>query len=168
MKKEVTIGLMTALLALPTLALADNNRGGLGVEMGADASLEHRAQIGDIDADGKLDVKIQQIKGEYRDSDDDNDSVADKREDADRRQDSKQKENRGEKSTTTDDEGKGWGRGGIRSFLSFFFGLPASTTVGDLRNELTAKGSASAAASTSKSQGLGFWARIFGAFKFGN
>ncbi|MDP3645810.1 MAG: hypothetical protein Q8R25_01870 [bacterium] len=66
---------------------------------------------------------------------------------------------------------KGWGKGGVRGFLSFLFGLPASTTVGELRAEMTATTTNSIGSgqgsSTSKSQGLGFWARILGVFHFG-
>ena len=74
----------------------------------------------------------------------------------------KGKEGKGEDkhATSTEKNGNGFGKGGIRAFLSWIFGLPASTTIGDLRAEVTA----STSASVSHSQGLGFWGRIFGLF----
>lgn len=67
--------------------------------------------------------------------------------------------------STSGDKGKGeeMGKGGIRAFFSWILGLPASTTVGDIRAQIAATTTASA----SHSEGLGFWARIFGAFHFG-
>lgn len=61
------------------------------------------------------------------------------------------------------DNGHGFGKGGIRAFFSWIFGFPASTTIGDIRAEMTATTTVGA----SHSEGLGFWARIFGAFHFG-
>lgn len=69
-------------------------------------------------------------------------------------------------STSSDDNGRGREKGMNRfsAFFSWLFGLPATTTVGDIRANIVA----STTATTSSSQGLGFWARIFGFFNFGN
>jgi hypothetical protein len=167
MKKQFTIGLATTLIMVPAFALAEGNikpYTGVSDDVEIGVALEHRVGAGDINADGKLDVSARGSAQMNNGTDDDNDGVAEKRMDAEHRQDAVAKQNRAEKSTTTEDKGQGWGKGGIRSFLSFFFGLPASSTVGDIRAGMTATTSAD----TSKSQGLGFWARILGAFKFGN
>ncbi len=69
-------------------------------------------------------------------------------------------------ATGTDENGNGKGGGHgnfISNFFQWLFGLPATTTVGDIRAAINA----SSTASTSPSQGLGFWARFFGFFHFG-
>lgn len=83
------------------------------------------------------------------------------------------KEQRGEKerelhatttASTSADRGKGLGRGGVPAFLRWLFGLPATTTVGDIRTAVQATTTAS---TTSPSQGLGFWAQLFGFLRLG-
>jgi hypothetical protein len=84
-------------------------------------------------------------------------------------------DDKGAAASSSDDRGKsedpGFGRGGIRAFLSWIFGLPDSTTVGDLRAQMNASTTASTSSGqgvgpeSSGSQGLGsFFKRIFGSF----
>ena len=53
--------------------------------------------------------------------------------------------------------------GGLGAFFSWFMGLPASTTVGDVRVQLTASSSATAG----HGEDLGIFARILSFFHFG-
>ncbi|MBI3630788.1 MAG: hypothetical protein HY221_00410 [Candidatus Sungbacteria bacterium] len=72
-----------------------------------------------------------------------------------------------EDASTTDKEGKGPKNGlhiGLPFFLQWLFGLPATTTIGQLRADIQASTTAS---TTSPSQGPGFWAHLFGFFHFG-
>ena len=123
--------------------------------------------VADLDRDGRLDV-VGRIHGDA-DMDDDNDGVNDQRGKKDEKRAEAARKESGEgrdESSIKNDDHRGFGKGGlpgqgIRSFVSFFFGLPASTTVGELRAQLAATTSTD----ISKSQGLGFWGRIFGAFR---
>ena len=144
-----------ALMASTGLALADSK--GLEVKLGANASAEHYVQIGDVS--GRLDVGIKGKEGH------DMGDIGDKRgEKRDREMNQRDHEEKKDHATSTRRDHEGFDKGGIRAFLSFFFGLPASTTVGELRAEMTATSSAN----VSNSQGLGFWARVFGAFRLGH
>lgn len=66
--------------------------------------------------------------------------------------------------TPSDDHGNGIVRGGIPAFFRWLFGLPATTTVGEIRTAVQATTTAS---TTSSSQGLGFFARLFAFLGFG-
>lgn len=66
-------------------------------------------------------------------------------------------------STTKSHEG--FGKGGLVGFFKWFFGLPATTTVGEIRAQITATTTAGATASSSN--GLGFWAHVFGFLRLG-
>jgi len=71
----------------------------------------------------------------------------------------------GDASSSKEDNGNhyGFGRGGIRGFFDWLFGLPASTTVGDIRTQMAAT---TTSESTGSSQGLGrFFHDLFGSFK---
>jgi len=59
----------------------------------------------------------------------------------------------------------GLGKGGIVGFFRWILGLPDTTTVGQIRADLTATTTASTTAGSS--QGLGFWAQVLGFFHFG-
>jgi hypothetical protein len=67
-------------------------------------------------------------------------------------------------ATSSEDHGNGIGRGGIVGFFQWLFGLPATTTVGDIRAQIEATTTAS---TTSSSNGLGFFARLFNFLHFG-
>lgn len=53
---------------------------------------------------------------------------------------------------------------GLPSFLRWLFGLPATTTIGQIRADIQAS---TTATSSSPSEGLGFWAHVLGFFHFG-
>ena len=55
---------------------------------------------------------------------------------------------------------------GLASFFSWFFGLPASTTVGDIRAQINASTTV-AGNGGHDNEGLGFFARLFSMFNFG-
>ena len=69
-------------------------------------------------------------------------------------------------ATSTNEHGNGIGKGGLPAFFQWLFGLPATTTIGDIRAEINATTSASTTNATSP-QGLGFWAHFFSFFHFG-
>jgi hypothetical protein len=71
--------------------------------------------------------------------------------------------NRDMNATSTEKvRGNGIGKGGMGGFLRWIFGLPDSTTVGDIRAQMAA----TSTAGTPHAE-AGFWARIFGSFHFG-
>lgn len=71
-----------------------------------------------------------------------------------------------EGNATSSGKGEGIGKGGIAGFFQWLFGLPASTTIGDIRTQIEASTTASTT-SPGNPQGLGFWAHIFDFFHFG-
>lgn len=97
--------------------------------------------------------------------------IEDRREDrGERREDGR--ENREERASSTasstsasstHERGRGDGPRGIPFFLQWLFGLPGTTTIADIRAEIAA----TSTASTTNNAGLGFWARMFGFFHFG-
>ena len=65
----------------------------------------------------------------------------------------------GHVATSTDNENGH--KGGIIAFLRWFFSLPATTTVGDIRADI-------GATSTASNSGLGFFAHLFSFLHIGN
>ena len=76
--------------------------------------------------------------------------------------DTKQKTDQGKKEAkaTTTGQGQSWGAGGIVGALKTLFNLGTTSSVKGVHASIRAQG----AATTSTSQGLGFWARILGLF----
>jgi len=70
-------------------------------------------------------------------------------------------------STTKKHDDDDRGPRGLTFFLRWLFGLPASTTIADIRAEIGATTTASTTIGTSTPQGLGFFARLFSLFHFG-
>lgn len=172
MKKIITqVTLLSSVLLLPTMALAK------GIELESHASL----QI--TNAPTSVHIEAEQHGGRGRDHAEDdistNASSTWNTHRDDSRSDSKSsergRENEVEKhrsatstASSTDHRGRDNGehRGEIRgnklqNFLAWIFGQPGSTTVADLKAQIAASSTISAS-STSNTQGLGFFARLFG------
>lgn len=73
----------------------------------------------------------------------------------------------GSSTASTTKNYEGFGKGGIPAFLRWLFGLPATTTIGDIRAQIGATTTASTTGGISTPMGLGFWAHLFDFFHFG-
>lgn len=161
MKYKIATVLSIAALIIPAgLALAKD--GGRGVFGPSGAQIAEHVQ-------NSLNVSL-------RGDSDDNSSTSVDREDNERSNATsteRNKRQRGEferekhatstASTTRDHEG--FGKGGIVGFFRWIFGLPATTTVGEIQAQLNSTTTAST--TVSSSNGLGFWARLLGFLHLG-
>lgn len=81
------------------------------------------------------------------------------------------KDSHTDEATSTENQGEhghGGGNGVFASFWSWLFGLPATTTVGDIRTQLQASTTASSSAGVHTQADVGFFGHLLQFFHFGD
>lgn len=161
MKYKIAVALGLASLIIPAgIALAEDGghggaQGGIGVSQNLQVGLNLGLR-GDADEHADASTSADVEVGEHMSATS-----------TERNKGQRGEMERGDHATTTATTSKdheGLGKGGIPAFLRWLFGLPATTTVGDIRTQIAATTTAS---TTSGSNGLGFFARLFDFFHFG-
>jgi hypothetical protein len=145
---SVSVGIIS--LMLPAgIALAEGGQNGQSGERGRGASQEQQlGERGQNDNNGSATSSINR-----RDDERGNATSSE------RNKGQQGEKERNQKATTSEK------RGGLPAFLRFIFGLPATTTIGDLRGQMNATTTAST--TQGSSNGLGIFGRLFNFFRFG-
>lgn len=165
MKYKIATALGLAALIIPAgMALADDGHRGLGLFEQIQAGLHVNGDADDNDASVNANASTS-AHVDINDNDDDHDNAT-STERKDGQRGDKERSEHATTSTTTKEHGV-FGKGGLPAFLRWIFGLPASTTIGDIKAQIVASSSASTTMVTSTSQGLGFWAHLFGFLHLG-
>ena len=159
MNMYTKVGIALISLFVPAgIALADNGHG-IGAQLHNDVQI---AVHGDRDK-GEDGVQSSTTVGLHVDLDNDDDRG--NATSTERSHGKQGDEERKEHATSTDNHPV-WGKkGGLSGFFRWLFGLPASTTVGDIRAQIAATTTASTTGSNGN--GLGFFAHLLSFFHVG-
>ncbi len=174
----VLVGIISVMS--PGLAFANLLNAGVGVNGNVESNLELEVEERDreaneVSATAKLGIGASTSASAREDARDDRatSSRGNSDEAGDTAPNATSSEHRKDGENASGEDGRGFGKGGLVGFFRWIFGLPDDTTVGEIRTELQATttlstSSGQAVSTDSSSQGLGFWARIFGFLSLGN